>query len=99
MGICCGYFRDGLLKSNGNGSIGVLLGSEFTLSDGSKIDLAKWFSTEITELRSGRMNAKREQMIHEHLVLPGFIHEENLSLRARPRKVMRYYYSSITYEY
>jgi hypothetical protein len=70
-----------------NGNVEIPSGSDFTLSDGSKIDLAKWFSTEITELRAGRLNAKREQLIHEHLVAPGYLSEEALTSRARPRKV------------
>lgn len=61
---------------------------EVYLEDGSKADLSKWLARELNALRNSKLTPERDHFIHEHLVVPGYISEEDYNSRINERKLV-----------
>jgi hypothetical protein len=60
---------------------------EVYLEDGTKADLNKWLARELNALRTSKLTPERDHLIHEHLVVPGYISEEDYNSRINERKL------------
>lgn len=72
--------------ANEHGSI-HMPSEEVTLEDGTKVDLNRWLAKELMTLRTNKLSPERDQLIHEHLVVPGYLTEEEYNTRTSDRKV------------